>query len=528
MGSFSSAFSASFAAKAGAVAAALALGVAMTLSSAEASDDWGDSATPDGFIDGAASNVLGIADNTIVQVGTEAGGGSITIGFLGSIVFDGDGDDLRIHTLDEIAPAEAMIEISGDGVTFVPAGNFWDDEGDIDFDLGDYGLPFATAVRITHVSAETLPGFDVDAVTALHHVDIGAVTISISPLVSMSPGFTEHAVTATLSGTALTEGIPVNFEVTAAGPNAGAAGMDSTNASNEAGFAWLGENGPGIDIVDAWLDVNGNGAIDGGEPTNSAVHQWFGVTGTIELIDIDGNGLVVGDLVQVIVDDRDLDVTDAPDTVDVTVTSDLSGGSIMVTLMETGDHTGIFSALIELGETSDESTSVLAATDGDEITGTYEDDLNGENESDEVTASLTVVATEEEGAKATICHRPPGNPGNQHTLSVGSSAVLAHLDHGDAVGECVESDELTKQEEQQELKDERDADHEQDRLDRDQDKADRDADHEQDRLDRDQDKADREQDRLDRDQDKADRDADFCEQHGADHPRCEGAGGDED
>jgi len=517
MGSFSSVFSASFAAKAGAVAAALALGVAMTLSSAEASDDWGDSAIPDGFIDGAVGNVLGAPDDTIVQVGTLDGVGSITIGFSGSIVFDGPGADLTIHTLDEIAPAEAMIEISGDGVTFVPAGNFWDDDGDIDLDLGDYGLPFATAVRITHVSAETLPGFDVDAVTALHHVDIDIVTIDLTPLISMSPGFTEHAVTATLGVIDFTEGIPVNFEVTA-GPNAGAASMDNTNEFNEAGFAWLGENGRGTDTVHAWLDVNGNGAIDGGEPTASAAHQWFGVTGTIELIDIDGNGLVVGDLVQVIVDDHDLDVNDAPDTVDVTVFSDSDLTGILVTLMETGDHTGIFSALIELGETSDESTSVLAAIDGDEITGIYSDERNGADEPDEATAFLTVVATEEEGAKVTICHRPPGNPGNQHTLSVGSSAVLAHLDHGDAVGECVESDELTKQEEQQELKDDRDAEREQEKLDRE-------ADREQDRLDRDQEKADRD---ADREQDKADRDDAFCEQHGADHPRCEGAGGDED
>lgn len=42
----------------------------------------------------------------------------------------------------------------------------------------------------------------------------------------------------------------------------------------------------------------------------------------------------------------------------------------------------------------------------------------------------------DDGAKATICHVPPGNPGNQHTLSVGASAVSAHLKHGDYEGEC--------------------------------------------------------------------------------------------
>jgi len=38
--------------------------------------------------------------------------------------------------------------------------------------------------------------------------------------------------------------------------------------------------------------------------------------------------------------------------------------------------------------------------------------------------------------KATICHIPPGNPGNPQTLSVGQSSVQAHLDHGDSMGSC--------------------------------------------------------------------------------------------
>ncbi len=38
--------------------------------------------------------------------------------------------------------------------------------------------------------------------------------------------------------------------------------------------------------------------------------------------------------------------------------------------------------------------------------------------------------------KVTVCHVPPGNPANAHTISVGESAVTAHLAHGDQVGEC--------------------------------------------------------------------------------------------
>ncbi|HKP97347.1 MAG TPA: hypothetical protein VJ385_16490 [Fibrobacteria bacterium] len=38
--------------------------------------------------------------------------------------------------------------------------------------------------------------------------------------------------------------------------------------------------------------------------------------------------------------------------------------------------------------------------------------------------------------KKDICHMPPGNPANAHTLTVGASAVPAHLAHGDKPGRC--------------------------------------------------------------------------------------------
>jgi hypothetical protein len=38
--------------------------------------------------------------------------------------------------------------------------------------------------------------------------------------------------------------------------------------------------------------------------------------------------------------------------------------------------------------------------------------------------------------KVTICHVPPGNPDNKHTITVGASAVPAHLAHGDFLGDC--------------------------------------------------------------------------------------------
>jgi len=39
--------------------------------------------------------------------------------------------------------------------------------------------------------------------------------------------------------------------------------------------------------------------------------------------------------------------------------------------------------------------------------------------------------------KTTICHFPPGNPSNAHTISVGAKAAQSHiLRHGDTMGEC--------------------------------------------------------------------------------------------
>lgn len=48
--------------------------------------------------------------------------------------------------------------------------------------------------------------------------------------------------------------------------------------------------------------------------------------------------------------------------------------------------------------------------------------------------TLTVTFT----GKVVICHIPPGNPAAAHTITVNASAVNAHLNHGDTLGECDE------------------------------------------------------------------------------------------
>ncbi|HET9332415.1 MAG TPA: carboxypeptidase-like regulatory domain-containing protein [Gemmatimonadota bacterium] len=58
---------------------------------------------------------------------------------------------------------------------------------------------------------------------------------------------------------------------------------------------------------------------------------------------------------------------------------------------------------------------------------------------DEESGFEDVVATAEEAeAAVTLCHVPPGNPDAAHTVTVGASAVPAHLAHGDVEGVCEE------------------------------------------------------------------------------------------
>ena len=52
-------------------------------------------------------------------------------------------------------------------------------------------------------------------------------------------------------------------------------------------------------------------------------------------------------------------------------------------------------------------------------------------------AGSTAQSSSQKQYKFVVCHRPPGNPSNMHTLEVGSQqAQNAHLKHGDTTGPC--------------------------------------------------------------------------------------------
>ena len=55
---------------------------------------------------------------------------------------------------------------------------------------------------------------------------------------------------------------------------------------------------------------------------------------------------------------------------------------------------------------------------------------------EDVDAELLEDEDDEGDEHVTLCHVPPGNPANEQTITVGESAVDAHLGHGDYLGEC--------------------------------------------------------------------------------------------
>lgn len=51
-------------------------------------------------------------------------------------------------------------------------------------------------------------------------------------------------------------------------------------------------------------------------------------------------------------------------------------------------------------------------------------------------AGLYASAVMAQADKVDVCHIPPGNPENAHTITISENAVEAHLEHGDYLGAC--------------------------------------------------------------------------------------------
>ena len=429
-----------------AAVAIASLGIAIT--STEASGDpFGDNAVPTGSISGNASAAEHDKDGVFVEVGGP-GGGSLTVSFVDNIAFDGPGDDLTVHVVASGPIASATLEVS-DGTHWVDAASIFDG-ADVGIDLKPLGLTFATAVRVSQPDGASPEGFNLDAVTAINQIGLADLAIGLAPATASLESHTEHQVVANvLDGGAGIANVPVEFRVVS-GPNMAETGDATTDTDGHAPFAWTGDGGLGEDTVEAWLDIDGDGTRNGTEPFATATATWNGTTGTIEIRDVDGGGLVSGDLVEVTVTDADLDLSNVADGLMVQVysTSDASGFKLELT--ETGAHTGVFTGTFSVGGATDAAGLVLATATGDDVTARYDDEVDGTGASATVEATITVVETEGKTDKVTVCHRPPGNPRNAHTIEVGGEAHLAHLAHGDDLGECVEAEDgvATKREQQ--------------------------------------------------------------------------------
>lgn len=102
----------------------------------------------------------------------------------------------------------------------------------------------------------------------------------------------------------------------------------------------------------------------------------------------------------IIVEDRDIDSSDAADTVVVQMTAE-SGANVPVTLTETGTHTGIFNGSIKIS--SDEAATgagVLKVKSGDRLTARYVDEENATGKP--VTREYLLRANIAENAKITF------------------------------------------------------------------------------------------------------------------------------
>lgn len=97
------------------------------------------------------------------------------------------------------------------------------------------------------------------------------------------------------------------------------------------------------------------------------------------------------------------------------------------------DHTFIWD-LANLPPDGQGDTNVIPFMNADNALDVYVQD-------DTAVDYVTLTVTVPRGEPVTICHIPPGNPSNAHTITVGAAAVSAHLNHGDTLGACATGEE---------------------------------------------------------------------------------------
>ena len=135
---------------------------------------------------------------------------------------------------------------------------------------GGAGLDVITA------SADDGASGQVTATATKRWVEISAITaVALSPASASNAVGSTHKLRAWL--TPAVGGVPVHFEV-ASGPNAGLSGMVLSDDRGRASFPYVGDGGGGIDEIVAWVDVDGGGVLDAGDPQATATKEWLDPT----------------------------------------------------------------------------------------------------------------------------------------------------------------------------------------------------------------------------------------------------------
>ncbi len=198
-------------------------------------------------------------------------------------------------------------------------------------------------------------------------------------------------------------------------------------------------------------------SFDYGELNGGVAFFYFGKVIDNCIVDSDGDG--IADEVDNCPDTANADQADADGDLVGDICDDTPNGD--------DDNDGVDNA-VDVCPGSDDTidTDQDGAPDGCDDTPNGDDDNDGvDNAVDVCPGSDDTIDTDQDGTPdgcdetpngdddngngngetVTICHIPPGNPNNPQTITVSVNALQAHLNHGDALGECeIEDNEPTE------------------------------------------------------------------------------------
>ena len=111
------------------------------------------------------------------------------------------------------------------------------------------------------------------------------------------------------------------------------------------------------------------------------------------------------------------------------------GSTAVTSLVSNSDNPGKSN---ESAGKSDESAGKSDANAGKSDANTGNSGNSGDSQQQGNATSASSGSGSQGDHKQAVCHIPPGNPENAHTIVVDDSAVQTHLDHGDTLGPCPE------------------------------------------------------------------------------------------